>query len=224
MLFKSEQKYLQWGAVKGVVGNELSRVVCLIPIAGYLILFNDEIIEFASFDFIAGARPEAASPFLLDRLTKLRFVFFGSLAVLLSVLIYKTLSPPVIKEAHDDLHFAAVVRDRYSVHEIARMENLILSDGWKPRTSGFWIVHDLVRARKPVVSGFRPDARELMFGSHGAYIHFLAREYWVGMMHRFRAARLMALSLGLTGYILLGLPTLDIAQAVVRDIALTSLW
>lgn len=56
-----------------------------------------------------------------------------------------------------------------------------------------------------------------MLSKHGDYIGFLAREWWVGMMHINRSARLAALVFGIVGYLLLAVPTLDIAQAVIRD-------
>ncbi len=62
-----------------------------------------------------------------------------------------------------------------------------------------------------------------MFADRGDYISFLVREWWTGEMHTFRAARFASLFLGVTGVILLAIPTLDISQAVVRNVFL-SLW
>lgn len=50
----TDWKLVRWEAVKGVANNDFTRVVMLIPIAGYLILFNDEITGMASFDSLAG--------------------------------------------------------------------------------------------------------------------------------------------------------------------------
>ena len=116
------------------------------------------------------------------------------------------------------MDFSLRVRESYSVYEIAGMEEQIYSDEWKPRTEVFWIVHGQTRAKKPVVSGYRFDARKLMFSKHGDYINFLAREWWLGMMHTYRLARLTSLTLGVIGYFLLAIPTFDITQAVVIDI------
>jgi hypothetical protein len=74
------------------------------------------------------------------------------------------------------------------------------------------------RAKKPVISGFRPDVRAEMFSKHGDYIGFLAREWWVGMMHTYKPARICALVFGVLGYAMLAVPTLDIAQAVLWHI------
>ena len=113
--------------------------------------------------------------------------------------------------------------DSYSVFELSNMEEAVYSDGWKPRLSLFWIVLGSVRSKKARVSGYRPDVKAHMFAEHGDYIQLLAREWWVGMMHTKRIARITSLTLGIIGYCMLALPATNISQAVVRDI-FVSFW
>jgi hypothetical protein len=209
---------VRWETVKGVASNDFTRVVGLIPIAGYLILFNDEIAGMLSFDALAGAAAAEKSPFLLVGLTKLRLVFFGSLCVLCSFLTYRLFRPEVLEAAKSDLEFSELVRQRYSVYDIAQIEERVYSESWVERTEAFWIVLGTRRSKKPVVSGYRSDVRAEMFSKHGDYIGFLAREWWVGMMHTYKTARICALVLGVLGYVMLAVPTLDIAQAVLWHI------
>jgi hypothetical protein len=218
MKFHSDWWIFHWSFVKGIASNDLTRVVALIPLAGYLILFNDEITKLVSFNTIAGVGPEAASPFVLSSVFKLRLVFFGSLFVLMSYLFFRIFRPSVLEGSSGDLEFSTRVRDNYSVYEIASMEAQVYSDSWVPRTEAFWIFLGETRARKSVVSGYRPDFRSAMIAKYGDYIHFLAREWWAGMMHTYRGARLASIIFGITGYIMLAVPTLDIAQAVLRHI------
>ncbi|NOE20285.1 hypothetical protein GS634_19350 [Ruegeria atlantica] len=223
MKFHSDWKLTQWQSVERVANNDLTRVVALVPIIGYLILFNDQIAEIASFRMIAGVEPGVETPFYLTGIAKMRLVFFGSLLLLISNLIFKIFRPQVLGLAKGDIEFAARVGERYSVHELADMEAHVFSDHWKPRLPLFWKVHDKFRSRKPVVSGYRPDVRSHMISRHGDYISYLAREWWTGEMHTFRSARFVSLSLGITGILLLAIPTLDITQAVVGDVYL-KLW
>lgn len=211
-------KVVQWDFVKGVANNDFTRVVALIPIAGYLILFNDEIARMASFDALAGVGEDDRTPFILDGLTKLRLVFLGSLSVLCSFLIYRVFRPEVLEVSSNDLEFAELVSQRYSVHELAKLEDQVHSENWTERTEAFWVVLGKTRSKKPLVSGFRPDVRESMFSQHGDYIRFLAREWWIGMMHKYRPARISSAVFGVVGYLLLAFPTLDIAQAVLRHL------
>ena len=218
MKSRTDWKGVRWESVKGVANNDFTRVVSLIPVAGYLILFNDEIAGMVSFDAIAGVGEVGGSPFLLDGLTKLRLVFFGSLFVLCSFLTYRLFRPVVLEASKNDLEFFELVRQRYSVYELAQIEERVHSESWIERTDAFWIVLGERRSKKPVVSGYRPDVRAQMFSKHGDYIGFLAREWWEGMMHTHRPARICSLAFGVGGYVMLAIPTLDIAQAVLRHL------
>lgn len=218
MKSRTDWKVVRWESVKAVANNDFTRVVGLIPIAGYLILFNDEIAGMLSFDALAGVGGTERSPFLLDGLAKLRLVFFGSLFVFGSFVTFRVFSPEVLETAKNDLEFSEIVRQRYSVYELARIEERVHSESWVERTAEFWTVMGKQRSKKPVVSGFRPDVRANMFSKHGDYIGFLAREWWVGMMHTYRPARIISLMLGVVGYMMLAVPTIDIAQAVLGHI------
>ena len=216
MKLSEDWRLIQWQAVKAVANNDLSRIIGLVPLAGYLILFNDEITGLASFDTLAGVADRSISPFFLDGLTKLRLVFFGSLFVFSSYVIYRVLRPPVLDWSSSAIEFSARVQESYTVQEIGSMEAQVFSAGRKPRREDFWIFLGDTRT-KPMLIGHRPDVRGLMFTKHSDYIGLLAREWWVGMMHIRRPARISSMVLGITGYIMLAVPTLDLAQAVLRD-------
>ncbi|PYC46550.1 hypothetical protein DI396_14685 [Litorivita pollutaquae] len=211
MKAKTDWKGVRWESVKGIANNDFTRVIGLIPIAGYLILFNDEIAGMLSFDALAGVGEGERSPFLLDGLTKLRLVFFGSLSVLSSFLTYRLFRPEVLEVAKNDLDFSELVRQRYSVYELAQIEKHVYSNSWAERTESFWKFWGTQRSKKPVVSGFRPDVRAQMFSRHGDYIGFLAREWWDGMMHTYKPARICSLVFGVGGYVMLAVPSLDVA-------------
>ncbi|WP_306142622.1 hypothetical protein [Roseibium sp. MMSF_3412] len=206
-----------------IANNDLTKVIMLIPLVGYIILFNDQFAEISSFRMIAGAESDASTPFFLTSLTKMKLVFIGSLLLMISNFIFRVFSPEILKLAKGDIEFSARVTERYSVHELSRMERDVLSDHWQPRLSLFWIVQGQTRAKKPLVSGYRPDVRSQMFSQRGDYISFLAREWWTGEMHTHRVARCVSLVTGSIGFFLLAMPTLDISQAVIANF-LPSLW
>lgn len=215
---RTDWKGVRWETVKVVANNDFTRVVALIPVVGYLILFNDEIVGMVSFDALAGVDETRRSPFLLDGLTKLRLVFFGSLFVFCSFLTYRLFRPGVLEASKNALEFSELVRQQYSVHELALIEERVHSKTWIERTDAFWTVLGRRRSKKPLVSGYRPDVRADMLSKHGDYIGFLAREWWEGMMHTYRPARICSLVFGIGGYAMLAIPTLDTAQAVLRHL------
>jgi hypothetical protein len=214
--YHADWRITLWRFIKSIANNDLSRIIGVVPLAGYLILFNDEIASLASFDTLAGVSDQTESTFLLKAVAKLRLLFFGSLFVFVSCVIYRIWRPPVLDGSSSDIEFAGRVRENYTVQEIASMEAQVYAESWKPRLDVFWTMLGGARTA-PILSGWRPDVRRMMLGKHGDYISFLAREWWVGMMHTNRSARIAALFLGIAGYFLLAIPTLDIAQAVVRD-------
>ncbi len=216
MKFSEDWWPFQWQTVKAVANNDLSRVMGLVPLAGYLILFNDEFANLASFNTIAGVTDQFDSPFCLEAITKLRLVFFGSLFVFISYVIYRIFRPPVIDWSTSDIEFSARVRENYTVPEIASLETQVFADSWRPRNTIFRTARGVTR-KGPILSGFRPDTRSYLLGEYGDYISFLAREWWTGMMHTYRPARSAPLVFGVSGYLLLAAPTVDIAQAVIRE-------
>ncbi|NGQ93411.1 hypothetical protein G5V65_21235 [Rhodobacter sp. HX-7-19] len=216
MKLSEDWRLIQWRAVKAVANNDVSRVIGLVPLAGYLILFNDEIASLTSFDTIAGVVGGSKNPFFLDAVTKLRLVFFGSLFVFFSHVIYRVYGPLVLDVSNDEIDFSTKVRESFTVGEIARMEAQVFERTWTSRRPDFWSIKDRVRTG-PKLAGFRSDVRSGMLNAHGDYISHLAREWWAGTMHTNRPARLAAITLGLVGYVFLAMPALDISQAVLRD-------
>lgn len=164
---KMDWKIFQWSFVKSVASNDLSRIVGIVPLAGYLILFNDEVAKIITFNTIAGVDEDASSPFVLSSVTKLKLLFFGSLFVLVSYLFYRVFRPPILEGSNSDLEFSTRVRDAYSVYEVGSMEGEVYSDAWIARTPAFWLVLGKVRAKERRVSGYRPDARSSMFAKNG---------------------------------------------------------
>lgn len=82
-----------WSTVKKVASNDLTKIIGIVPVVGYLILFNDSILDKIQFNTITGTTGDEASPFLIGGLTKLRMTFFGSLSVTMSFLIYQLRRP-----------------------------------------------------------------------------------------------------------------------------------
>lgn len=214
--YQADWRIMQWTFIKGLANNDMSRVIGLVPLAGYLILFNDEIARLASFDTLAGVTGNAESTFLLGSVTKLRLVFFGSLFVFISYVVCRIWQPDVLDNYRSEIEFAGRVQENFTVQEIASMEAQVFTKRWQPRLAEFWIILGSERTA-PVLSGWRPDARRSMLVKHGDYINLLAREWWTGLMLTNRSARLASLVFGCLGYLLLAVPTMDIAQAVIRD-------
>ena len=222
----SEYNFLRWSAIQKLASNEISKVIGLIPLAGYLILFNDSLADAIGFDQIAGRAANENSPFLLESTTKLRMVFFGSISLFLGALLFRARSPKEIEMAQSELQFSDVVLNSYSKKEIIQIEEQILSGTWKMRTdrvleavagdSGNPIEQIKLADLKPRVARFNNDS--FLRGKGGQYVRALAREFWLFREYSRPKTRIAVLVACLAGYGLLALPTIDIAQAVLMDI------
>ena len=223
MNFTKDFFFLQWDFLEKISNNQLSKLIGIVPLVGYLILFNDEMAEFISFDYIVGRGSDEASPFFVGPLSKLRLVFFGSLLLFISNVLFQIFRPKELRMARDEFTFSELVRENFSVYELQSMEASIHSKNWIPRLETFWVVLGQARQRKPVVSGFRFDVRASMFRDHGPYIYHLSREWWVGCMHSRKPARWFTFCLAILGYLMLAVPSVDIMQAVICDFVETAL-
>ncbi len=207
-----------WSTVKKVASNDLTKIIGIVPVVGYLILFNDSILDKIQFDTITGTTGDEASPFLLGGLTKLRMTFFGSLSVTMSFLIYQLRRPKELDTATDDFSFAERVRESYSVVEMKALERDVMEAKWQKRLGLFWLPWHGGRKRECQVQGFREDLRTKFLSNFHDYIDQASREWWIGQMNSRPISRYAAMILGCLGYLLLVIPTIDIAQAVIGDI------
>jgi len=220
---QSEHELFQWISIQSIAGNDLTKLIAAIPIVGYLILFNDQFATALSFKTIAGSHDSATSPFWMESVTKLRLSLFGSLLVLTSNLVFRVYNPKVLTIASGDLDFCEKVVSNYSRTEIIDIEKQVISDSWVIRSNlfnedggtGFSYIKDKKTSR---ISGF--NNRQYLMRERSEYIRNIAREWWAGQMHSRWIARYACLLFAVVGYLMLFIPTLDILQAVIRDLIL----
>lgn len=218
--YRQDPFWIRWDFIEKIANNELSKLVVFIPIAGYLILFNDKFTDALTFDFIAGVHKEEVSPFFLSGKTKLQLTFFGGLFVFVSKLVFSLFSPKVLVTSKRGLSFAELVANNYTQTEIATLEQDVLSEGWVFRTPHFANSrYSSARTKQSRINGLNPNSfPNQRITQEKDYIQLVAREWWHGQMHSRFVARLVCLVFGVVGFGMLSISTLDIAQAVIRDI------
>ena len=109
----------------------------------------------------------------------------------------------------------------YSKSEIIALEMDVATDDWKPR-SPFVSKYRLDNAKyfqnDRVKNSDSFTDKQHLLNNFGEYYRLISREWWLGMMHTRTTTRHAVFLSGVIGYTMLALPTLDIAQAVVRDL------
>ena len=207
---------LRWHTLATIANNEISKLVGLVPIIGYLILYNDFFAEQFSFSKVLGTQG-AQNLFVFDAAPKLHLTFFGCVFVFISNVIFRTACPRVIQNHPSDIDFSDRVLNSYSAWEIHSLEG---------------DVRELTEFKTPFVKEYASDPRisesqllgysrkPPMIDEYAEYISALSREWWVQNDCRNPLIRRMCLLSGIFGYLMLSLPTLDITQAVSRKIFL----
>lgn len=225
MRFKVEPSFLWWRSVAAVTNNEFSRIASTIPFVGYLLLMNDQVAQWISFNELAGVATaikgtvveDQNSPFLLESVTKLRLIFFGSILLLISISVCRAYSPRILTHSESDIDFSLRAIGGYSRHEISSLEEAVFNKSWQPRLEAFWRLDVVFRIRETLEGQHATSDPDGFVQRNDEFVRLLAREYWFGQMHINWAARYISLGCGLIGYILLALPTLDVTQAVIRN-------
>lgn len=216
---KSNPKILQWHSIAKFADNELTRVVGFIPLLGYLILFNDNLVNSISFSTIAGVENKLHNPFFIIAETKLRLAFFGCLFLFLSNVTFRFFAPSILEYSQNDMAFSDKVIESYSVSEIHSLTEAICSKKWRQRTpfyETFFRTESIELIRKNPVIGFRD--KKYILSKFEANVRAAAREWWFGKMHEFPCARIATFSFTIIGYSFLLLPSLDVTQAVLFHI------
>ncbi|WP_394181442.1 hypothetical protein [Yoonia maritima] len=217
--WKSEHHLLQWPFVKSYAGSEFVKFAAAVPVFGYLILFNDDVIASLSFSRIAGVETNEHDPFWLSSLTKLRLAFFGGIFMLAANFLQTWRSPRTLAHSSTDFEFADRVVSTHSFGEIVAMQKEVLSDEWVWRTPMMKSLNRNSREleiKHPDYSAYADKTVILRKGQD--YLRGLSREWWSGQMHKDWAWRYTIIALASIGYIMLILPTLDITQAVIVDL------
>ncbi|MEC8293565.1 MAG: hypothetical protein VX083_08725 [Pseudomonadota bacterium] len=218
----SEPRFLQWQSVSALSNNHISRVAAMIPVIGYLLLYNDQIADALEFTTLANGK----DTFILSSGQKLRLSFVGSCALLIANLGSVIGAPKVLNGASSDIQFADKVIDSYSLSEIQEMDRAVMSETWIQRTPD--TLHedsylDVRNSKSTGTLGFRFKQELIGNNRHmrsGApeYIRSIAREWWAGEMHNFPILRYACLAFAISGFSMLALPSLDILQAVLRTL------
>lgn len=216
------QRLLEWDAVRPVASNDLTRIIGLIPLAGYLILFNDQIIGYASFDTIAGLSGDDESTFLISGIAKMRYVFFGSILLVLSNIVFRIHRPQVMKHSTSDLGFCSTFLESYSVSEMRALEDEVWSDPQSFTTESLIDLRDRhVQSAQEFqgrVTRFSDSQRSQLLNQQRDYLFSLAREWWSSAMKTKPFWRGLSMLVGIVGYVFLAIPTFDIMQAVFVDL------
>lgn len=94
---------MRWTSARTLLSSRAAQATVLIPVFGYLILFNDFIAGVLSFEFLTTGTIDPQSQGGGMAAWKLRLIFFGLLAIASARLLYSVSCPSAIKRNPDEL-------------------------------------------------------------------------------------------------------------------------
>jgi hypothetical protein len=111
----------------------LPRVSTAIPLAGYLVLFNDGVTQYLNFQILTS---DVQHQGFLISYARLRLVYFGLVLLGFGTLIYYVRRPYVIKLGETFEDYKAAIMRLASPSIFVEMDSLIRRSGFDPWTRG----------------------------------------------------------------------------------------
>lgn len=91
----------------------IARISIAVPLVGYLILFNDTVSSYISFQNIA---PEGAQRLRLDLVDRLRFIYLDLIALAVANAVYFLRRPDVMQLGENVFEYVSNAYQQYILH------------------------------------------------------------------------------------------------------------
>lgn len=117
-----------WGNYGNILNHPVTNISLFIPIFGYLILFNDNIIGSIEFKELLGETDQKLY-FLVSPQIRIKLIYFGLIFIALSRLIYLIRRPYAVKLGHDQFTYTDVALKYFTYSDYLRIHNNIREYG-----------------------------------------------------------------------------------------------
>ncbi len=119
-IYSTYKRAFRWSFLSFLMRSRFAQIASLLPIVGYLVLFSRGAHEYLDGSVFFG-------DFMITGIQKVLFIYFGSLFLFLSFIIYSVFCPKVIKKHHDyedyviemEVSGAKEIRKKLIVHNFA---------------------------------------------------------------------------------------------------------
>ncbi len=106
----------KWEVLRRFGNSYLVRASVIMPLLGYFILFNDEIVRFIRLDILLGV--DARTRLDGTQLMNIRFVYFGLFFLGVGSAVYSVFCPEIIKNHNDSTAYVRADYDLMSYKDI----------------------------------------------------------------------------------------------------------
>lgn len=115
-----------WPKYMDLIDGWLPRCAIFLPLFGYLIIFNDEMVTFFQFEQITS---KSVDLFFFGSVTRMRFIYFGMLLLGFSNLLYRLHRPWVMRYGKNQDTFMRNGLSNFSPEDYFRFHNEIRYKG-----------------------------------------------------------------------------------------------
>ncbi len=205
-----------WPQYVWLLDSWLAKLTIVVPVLGYLILFNDGIAQHLTFDLLSGRHNEWG---ILSPQWRLRFLYFGTMLLGLANLGYLIRRPYVMKLGKSSFEYVRNLLEHATLSDYVQMHEAI-----RLSPQGHYTLHGKYYdsdwdAFVAAVKGQRPDFGEdkestgnwvLSKNKFESLLRDILIETYVRSTVRRRFSLTLCILIGIAGLFLLLVPSADL--------------
>ncbi len=224
--------YVNWQRLKPFLNGHLAKIAPIVPLIGYVLLFNDTISKNLSFESLTGGAGTA----FFSSIARLQLIYFGLIFVGVASFIFFVKCPQTIILADDEFHYREYVFKNYSVLELFLLfrfveeKTVFASDDETnfDRDSLYEFIDRALPEETEPVSALSDEEiwfelrnvrnRETAISRSSEFLTAVLNRHYVYQKTRRRMSAATASILLLTGTLMLALPSLDVFISVIIQV------
>ncbi|MFC1719565.1 hypothetical protein ACFL00_00310 [Pseudomonadota bacterium] len=211
---KMSIRVLPWETFARTGNSTFVRLTILVPILGYLIIFNNYLVSLFEISPIYVPSLADDSAGFLDSKYRLYYFYFGLFFVGIGSITYQLFCPSLIKEFRSIFHYLEKGRKAYSRYGLNELYNSMLKSKSEEAKRTLHTISDEARERGVVDDN--PDDYEGWENHLESYDIELKRAYWTHLNHSNVLFRVITQICFFLGFLFLAVPSLEMFFQVLK--------
>jgi hypothetical protein len=208
-----------WSRWVSILNSPISRLSMAVPIVGYLVLFNDSVIQHLSFQRLIGNDLDQVG---ISSLTRLKLVYFGLLFLGVGNLMFFWFRPHVLRLGANSLEYSEAGLKSFVLYDYIQINDEISQRGHASLHGKYYTKNwdDFIAKATGEPRGSRSDAPSaanwaLAKSLHEDMLRSMLRDKFLRYNGTRRVRLAICVTCSLCGYVLLAIPSVDIFFKVI---------
>jgi len=199
---------LTWSELRSITNSSAAKMTVLIPVIGYLIIFNQHIVQYLNIIKQVGGEELPGEPHASSRLL---LVYLGLTVVAIGAALYQLFCPPDVKHYGDTNAYVGGVTQTIREYRMREIEKRLRDSIFADRLMH---VRDMYNGIKPELTFGPEEKAEINNGVLHLYFEFLNKEY--------ASIRFIAAWAFTTGFAILAIPSAGVIVRVLWQVLKTA--